>query len=238
MDKPKAALFWSGGKDSALALDIVLKEDKFEVACLVTTLNRELMRVSMHGIRDTLIDEQAMATGVPLLKMWVSIGSNREYEDKLDELFQLLKKEDIEYIIYGDIFLEDIRSYREKILERNSMKGIFPLWKENTSELMYRFITSGFHAVTCCIDASVMNESLLGKEIDQVFINALPEHVDPCGENGEFHSFAYAGPVFKSPIRFRKGEKVFRPVITNPGLDESPIEMKKGFWFLDLLPGC
>jgi uncharacterized protein (TIGR00290 family) len=230
-NKTKIALFWSGGKDSAYSLYLLLKQDVFEISCLVTTLNASYQRVSMHGVREDLIDQQAKALKLPLKKMWVEKGTNEEYEEKLSELFHELKKENIIHVAFGDIFLTEIRSYREKILERNGMKGLFPLWGMKSNELLINFLDAGFKSVVCCVDASVLPAERVGEELGNEFIKSLPPHVDCCGENGEFHTFVYDGPLFSMPIHFNKGEIISRPLSLS-AVAENP----QTFCFIDLIP--
>jgi uncharacterized protein (TIGR00290 family) len=229
MDKPKAIFCWSGGKDSSLALYRVLREQSFSVVALLTTLNQNHQRISMHGIRENLLDLQAAATGIPLHKAWVSGGSNEEYEKKMEEALLFFKEQGITHIIYGDIFLEDLRAYREKNLAKLGLQAVFPLWKEDTTKLMDEFLREGFETITCCVSTRSLDESFAGRVITAEFIRELPAGVDVCGENGEFHTFCYKGPVFHKQIPFSIGEKVFRPVT------EFVVEGKDGFWFTDLL---
>lgn len=232
---PQSIFCWSGGKDSAFCLHKVLSEKSFEVKYLLCTLNENFRRVSMHGVREELLDAQAAATGIPLLKVWVKEGSNAEYEQQMEKVLKQARSEGIVHVIFGDIFLEDLRAYREQNLARVNMQAVFPLWNMNTSELLNRFIALGFKTVLCCSNANILGEEWVGREIDESFIQELPAQVDPCGENGEYHSFCYDGPLFKQPVRFKKGEKVYRPVEINSD-DKAGESHKPGFWFCDLLP--
>lgn len=230
----KAALFWSGGKDAAASLHRVVAENVYEVCYLITTLNAEYHRISMHGVRETLLDRQAMAIGIPLKKMWVSKATNEDYEVQFAKMMAALRQEGIQYIIYGDIFLEDIRSYREKLLQQHGLTGVFPLWKLDSQQLIQSFLKSGFRAVICCVNARVLDESFAGRELSETLISEFPAETDACGENGEYHSFVFDGPVFRERIEFALGEKIFRPVeIKNAGVVDAAVE---GFWFVDLIP--
>lgn len=235
MNKPKAIFCWSGGKDSALALYRVLQKNEVEIVALLTTLNKTYNRISMHGVREELLEKQASSIGLPLVKMYVSEGSNTEYEKNMEEVLLKFKSEGVTEVIFGDIFLEDLRVYRENNLSKVRLNAVFPLWKENTNDLMNEFFRSGFKTITCCVNDAFLGEEHVGVEINSDFINKLPSSVDPCGENGEYHTFCYSGPVFKEEIRFKTGEKVYRPLEIKTADFDSEIKTK-GFWFCDLLP--
>jgi uncharacterized protein (TIGR00290 family) len=228
--KPRAVFCWSGGKDSAMALHRILQQGHFEIVSLLTTLNENHRRISMHGVRETLLDKQAASIGIPLQKVWVKEGSNEEYEKLMNEKLLYFKQQGVTHIIFGDIFLEDLRAYREKNLLTVGLKAVFPLWKNDTKELIQNFSDQHFRTVTCCISTRFLDESFIGKHIDGNFLKSLPANVDPCGENGEYHSFCYSGPIFQKEILFSLGEKVFKPV-SDFGIDETG-----GFWFIDLVP--
>ncbi len=220
IQKPKAVFCWSGGKDSSLALHTILKEDSFDIVALLTTLNYHFKRISMHGIREDLLNLQAASVGIPLEKVWVAEGNNAEYERVMEEKMLAFKNTGVTHVIFGDIFLEDLRSYRENNLAKINLTAVFPLWKKDTNKLIKEFWQEGFETITCCINNKTLDESFLGKIINTGFINRLPAAVDPCGENGEFHSFCYKGPLFKKEITFFTGEMV----------------TKDGFGFIDLVP--
>ncbi|WP_423148341.1 diphthine--ammonia ligase [Rubrolithibacter danxiaensis] len=227
--KKNAALFWSGGKDSAFALYLVQKHyPEIRVACLVTTLSEEYKRISMHGIREYLLDKQAEETGLPLYKMYVPAGSsNQLYEKELNKMLLRLKAEGIEFVIFGDIFLEDLKQYREDLLKQKGLSAIFPLWKRDTRQYLADFLASGFKTIICCTSNLYLDDSWLGRELNERFLLDLPEGIDPCGENGEFHTFCFDGPVFKKPVNFKTGNKEYRQL----SLDR---DKKAGFWYLDL----
>jgi len=229
--KEKVIFCWSGGKDSAFALYKVLKEEKYEVIALLTTLNSEYKRISMHGVREELLDKQAESIGLPLIKMYVKEGTNEEYEKEMEQLLLKHKVKGVTKIIFGDIFLEDLRTYRENNLAKIGLKAEFPLWKKDTKELINEFIDLGFKTITCCVNDGYLAKDKVGVEIDKNFIDALPSTIDPCGENGEYHTFCFAGPIFKNTIEFIVGEKVYKPLpVKLSGISSPTI----GFWYIDL----
>jgi len=237
--KQKAIFCWSGGKDSALALYKVLKENNYEVVALLTTLNAQFKRVSMHGVREELLDKQAQAIGLPLVKMYVSEGTNAEYEKNMETLLLQYKAEGVTTVIFGDIFLEDLRTYRENNLAKVAMDAAFPLWKKDTRQLINEFFDLGFKTITCCINDGYLAESHVGQLISKTFVNELPANVDPCGENGEFHTFCFDGPLFKQPVNFKIGEHVYRPIEIRTTNEVAVCEgnnVTRGFWFCELLP--
>lgn len=238
MNKPKAIFCWSGGKDSAYCLHKVLTEKQYDVRYLLTTLNAEVKRVSMHGIREELLESQAEAIGVPLVKVWVTEGTNKEYETQMENVLLQTKSDGIDYVIFGDIFLEDLRIYRENNLSKIGMKGVFPLWKMDTTFVINDFIRQQFKTVICCTNDGYMGEEWAGREIDNSFLEHLPSGVDPCGENGEFHTFCFEGPIFKMKINFKLGEKVYKALEMKTSSDgaHNVNNATKGFWFCDILP--
>ncbi|HSH66293.1 MAG TPA: diphthine--ammonia ligase [Bacteroidia bacterium] len=238
MMKEKVLFCWSGGKDSAMALHQIMKEGTYEVVALLTTFNSNFKRVSMHGVREELVEKQAEAIGLPLLKVYVSEGTNTEYENAMETLLLEQKTKGVTKVIFGDIFLEDLRAYREKNLLKVNLKAEFPLWKKNTSALIAYFLEQNFKTITCCVNDAYLGEDKVGMQITKEFIKNLPENVDPCGENGEYHTFCYDGPVFKTPVKFILGEKVYKPLeIKRSGEEVCPgSTITKGFWYCDLLP--
>jgi uncharacterized protein (TIGR00290 family) len=232
----KAIFCWSGGKDSAFALYQVLKEKEYSVEALFTTINENFKRVSMHGVREELVEKQAKSIGLPWYKMYVREGSNAEYEKNMEAFLKEQKAKGIEYVIFGDIFLEDLRAYRDNNLAKVGMKGVYPLWKKDTTQLANDFIKQGFKTILCCTSDAYLSDKEVGELYTPELLKNLPANVDPCGENGEFHSFCFAGPIFKEPIKFTKGEKVYRPIEVKMTKDHPPIKgpMAKGFWFCEL----
>jgi uncharacterized protein (TIGR00290 family) len=233
---------WSGGKDSALALNRLRSDERYEVVALLTTCNEHFRRVSIHGIRLELLEAQARALGLPLEKVFVSQhSSNEEYSQKMAVCLTTYKARGVSACAFGDIFLEDLRHWREQNLAQLGLAGVFPIWKVDSRTLLREFFEQGFGSIVCCVDDACLDENAVGRFVDQEFIRSLPPQVDPCGENGEFHSFTFAGPIFQQPVRFRIGAKVYRPLEqTHPGMTcpVSPNERQptRGFWFCDLLP--
>ena len=220
--KEKAVVAWSGGKDSALALHEILESGRYEVQELLTTVTRDYDRISIHGVRSVLLEQQAKALGFPLEKTFISKGaSDEEYESELLKALKRQRDAGVSSMVFGDIFLEDIRKYRERMLVKVGVKGVFPLWKKDTRALARRFIELGFKAVIASVDSEVMVKDFVGRVYDERFLSDLPENVDPCGENGEFHSFVYDGPIFRERVSFTQGVKVLR---------------EKRFYYCDLIP--
>jgi uncharacterized protein (TIGR00290 family) len=235
--KPKAVFCWSGGKDSAYCLHKVLTENLFDISYLLTTVNDKFKRISMHGVREELLDSQTESIGIPLIKVRVTEGTNSEYERQMEAALSKAKSQGINNVIFGDIFLEDLRIYRENNLAKIEMTGVFPLWKMDTTMLINDFIRQKFKAVVCCTYDECLGEESLGCQIDNSFIEQLPAQVDPCGENGEYHTFCYDGPIFKKRIDFTVGEKVYKPLEIKTTTGSSATgAATKGFWFCDLLP--
>lgn len=221
-------MFWSGGKDSALALYKVLQEKKLEVVALVTTMSADFNRISMHGVREELVDEQARRMGLPLEKMYISSGaSNEEYEKQWGNVLLKYKSLGVELVIFGDIFLEDLKVYRENFLHRFGMQACFPLWKQDTRELVREFIILGFKTIICCTNASLLNEQVVGEVLTEKLVDSFPAAVDPCGENGEFHTFTFEGPLFTKPIAIEKGEKILKTYQHG--------DKQSSFWFIDFM---
>lgn len=238
MNSERAIFFWSGGKDSALCLYKVLQKEQYDVAALITTVNESYKRISMHGVREELLEKQAEAIGLPLVKMYVSEGTNSEYERRMSETLLQFKQQGITKVIYGDIFLGDLRAYRDSNLEKLGMQGVYPLWKQDTKELMGEFLSLGFKTITCCINDAYFGKERAGEVIDKDFIDTLPPDVDPCGENGEFHTFCYDGPLFRHPVKFILGEKIYKPLELRTADDTCTGKREtRGFWFCELLPG-
>ncbi|TXI11376.1 MAG: diphthine--ammonia ligase [Rhizobium sp.] len=229
---------WSGGKDSSLALHRVLMQGEYEVFALLTTISSEFRRISMHGVREELLERQASALTIALVKMEVHERSNVAYEQALEHHLREFKAQGVEAVIFGDIHLADLRAYRETILQRAGLKGVFPLWQEKPAALLAEFFKAGFQSVMCCVDARCLAEQHVGRLLDEAFVNALPAGVDVCGENGEYHSFCFDGPIFRQPVAYALGDKQFRPLVLNsadPDCD-LPASRTPGFWYCDLLP--
>jgi len=219
---PDEVLFcWSGGKDSAMALHALRAAGDCRVAALLTTITEEYDRISMHGVRRALLERQAESLGLPLHAVLIPPQCvNATYEARMKDALAQYFALGVRRVAFGDIFLEDLRTYREKNLGQVGMQALFPIWKRDTHELAREFVRLGFRAITVCVDPRLLDASFAGRELDASFFADLPPGADPCGENGEFHTFVFDGPVFQTPIAFRVGEKVLRD----------------GFCFCDLLP--
>jgi len=202
----KILLAWSSGKDSAWTLH-VLRQQGLSPSALLTTLNESADRVAMHGVRRTLLEEQASAAGLPLWQVplpWPC--SNDEYESRMAAACARAVAEDFDTIAFGDLYLSDVRAYRERQLAGSGLTPVFPLWQRPTPQLARDMIAGGLRARLSCIDTRVLDESFAGREFDDALLRQLPAATDPCGENGEFHSFCYAGPMFAAPIAIEAGE--------------------------------
>jgi uncharacterized protein (TIGR00290 family) len=207
----KAILSWSSGKDSAMALYRVLNTKDYEIVCLLTTITEQFHRVSMHGVREELLDVQAESLGYRLEKVMIPYPcANQVYEEKMANVLSVWKSKDVRHVIFGDLFLEDIRKYREERLAQIDMTPVFPLWMSDTKQLAWEMLKAGFRAVITCVDPKKIAPAFAGRFFDESFLKSIPPQVDPCGENGEFHTFVYDGPVFKRPISVRVGELVTR----------------------------
>lgn len=236
----KAYLNWSSGKDAALALYQLQKEEKYSVEKLLTTCNSETERISMHGVRVELLVRQAKSLGIELHE--ISLHGNvslADYNSVMAEAVEKLKSEQFTHSVFGDIFLEDLREYREKELHRVGIEAVFPLWKRDSSNLMETFLEAGFKAITVCVNSKFLDKFYCGKIIDKDFLASLPEGVDPCGENGEFHTFVFDGPIFKKPIDFKVGEVVEKFYTPSSSKDDCFKKEEKSwdtaFWYCDLL---
>lgn len=233
--KPKAIFNWSSGKDSALALYKILKEEKFEVTSLLTSINKEFQRISMHGVHVSLLEKQAESLGFPLIKMELpKEPTMEEYRELMSKTMNDLKSRGITHSVFGDIFLEDLKKYREDQLRSIGMEGVFPLWKINTTDLIREFLNLGFKTIVVCVNETYLDKSFAGRIIDEDFIKDLPENVDPCGENGEFHTFTFDGPLFKNPVEFEIGE-IVKKNYPKPKSDENSEDDEYVFWFYDLI---
>jgi uncharacterized protein (TIGR00290 family) len=214
------ALSWSGGKDSALTL-WTLRREGVEPEALITTVTDVYERISMHGVRRELLARQADAAGIPLVEVRIPPACvNEVYEARMAQAFASPPLSDVEAVAFGDLFLEDVRAYRERRLAANNMRGLFPLWERDTGVLAREFIAAGFQAIIACLDPRVLDASFAGRAYDGQLLAELPAIVDPCGENGEFHTFVHAGPIFAEPIACETGEVLERD----------------GFVFCDVIP--
>lgn len=237
MPKTPITISWSGGKDSAYALFRVMETGAYDIRSLHTVFDSELKRVGLHGVPEHLIEAQAAALGIPLEKIYLPKDNSHESYERVIKNFCMSKKEEgINHIMYGDIFLEDLKAYRDKQLSSAGMKGVYPIWKENTHQLVEEFVADGFRTVVCAANAAMFDKEQVGKTIDPEWLNHLADGVDPCGENGEFHTFVYAGPVFRKRVDFRLGDVVEKSYEYNKKEDDGSLTpMKSSFWFQELL---
>lgn len=221
-DSPEPVLIcWSGGKDSAMALRVLQHDLSVRIVALLTTVTEGFERISMHGVRRELLTRQAESLGLPLHEVRIPPQCvNPVYEARMEEALRFHYNRGVRRVAFGDIFLEDLRAYRERNLARVEMTAHFPIWKRDTRELARELLALGFRAITACVDGSVLDRSFAGRLLDEAFFRDLPEHADPCGENGEFHTFVFDGPGFHRPIPVAVGEVVARD----------------GFFFCDLIP--
>ena len=212
--KTPVVMSWSGGKDSAIALDELMKTGDYDVVSLMTTVSEEYRRISHHGVREALLDQQARAIGVPLEKVYLPSGepggcTNDVYEAIMSRVMAHYKARGVETVAFGDLFLEDLRAWREANLAKAGMRGIFPIWKRNTTKVAHEVIQLGYKAYLSCVEPKV-GSGFVGRLYDEDLLQVLPSEIDPCGENGEFHSFVFDGPIFKRAVSVRVGEIVTR----------------------------
>ena len=206
-----------------MALREIQRTPGLRVQALLTTVTRDFDRISMHGVRRVLLEQQAASLGVPLHQIFISKGAtNEEYETMMGQAFTAYRDLGIASVAFGDLFLEEIRAYRERLLARHEMVGLYPIWKRDTGHLIREFLGLGFKTVVVCVDPAQLDPAFVGRVIDEEFLAQLPPHVDPCGENGEFHTFVFDGPIFNDPVKFSFGEIVHRD----------------SFWFCDLMPAA
>ncbi|HVO16027.1 MAG TPA: ATP-binding protein [Alphaproteobacteria bacterium] len=221
MTRKRALVAWSSGKDSAYALHLARQDPGLDVVGLLTTVTDAYERVAMHGVREALLDAQAASVGLPLVKVRIpSPCPNQVYERAMGDAMAQALAQGVDHVVFGDLFLADIRAYREKQLARIGMTPLFPLWLRDTGTLAREMIADGLSAVLTCVDPKQLDRSFAGRRFDGALLDALPSSVDPCGENGEFHTLVTAGPMFARPLRVRAGEVVERD----------------GFVFADVLP--
>jgi len=210
MTKP-VFLSWSSGKDSAWALYTLQQDPDYEVVALVTTVNEKYKRVAMHGVRERILQQQADAAGLPLHILNIpSPCNNEEYETVMKNFLHIMRANNVEHMAFGDLYLEDIRQYREKQLENTGISPVFPLWQQPTRRLAETMIDSGLEATITCIDPRKLSTDFAGQKFNHHFLNSLPDDVDPCGENGEFHSCVHNGPMFNQALMINTGEVVER----------------------------
>ena len=214
-EKEKVVFSWSGGKDGALALHEIQQSGRYEVVALLTTVAEVYRRVSHHGVREELLEVQAEAIGLPLHKLYIPLNAalpctHEQFAEIVGRTMAGYRDAGVLLVAHGDIFLQHLRDYRERNLARLGMKGLFPLWQRDTSEVVRAFIGLGFRAYLSCVDGTKLDRSFVGRELDADLVRDLPAGVDPCGEYGEYHSFVFEGPIFKRPVAVAVGEVVQR----------------------------
>ncbi len=239
MDKKICIFNWSGGKDSTLALHYALQDPTLEIRYLVTTVTEQYNRVSMHGVREALLIKQAESIGIPLYQIRLGEMPDMEtYDNTMREHLNKLKAEGITHSVFGDIFLEDLRKYRENKLAEIGLEAVFPLWQKDTRQMISEFVGLDYKTIIVCTQENL--QDICGKVITEALVDQLPPEIDPCGENGEFHTFAFEGPIFKKKINFSVGEQVFRtynaPAKTSSENDAPCASSAlSGFWYTDLV---
>jgi uncharacterized protein (TIGR00290 family) len=231
---------WSGGKDSALALYHILRDPRYAVTQLLTSVNAHHQRVSMHGVRVSLLEAQAQRLQLPLTQLALpEMPGMQDYERLMTATLEPLQEQGITHAVFGDIFLEDLRAYREQQLARLGMQAVFPLWQRSSDDILREYLDLGFRAVVVCVNEQHLDASFCGRLLDRDFLRDLPPGVDPCGENGEYHSFVFDAPYFSAPIDFERGELVRRTYASTTGAAaeaDAPDPFAAGFWYCDLLP--
>lgn len=202
---------WSGGKDSAMALWTLQQDSRYQVVALLTTLSIRYRRIVMHGVREALLDAQAAAIGLPLRKVWLGESpDNTEYERRMSEALAEFRQQGVRHVAHGDLFLQDVRSYRDQQLARLGLQGVYPLWHRDTTQLAREFTWRGFRARLSCVDGEKLGPQFAGRDFDYTLQQDLPDGIDPCGEYGEFHTLVHAGPIMRYPLEIRNGERLTR----------------------------
>ncbi|ARI78457.1 Dph6-related ATP pyrophosphatase [Halobacillus mangrovi] len=201
---------WSGGKDSALALYEVMNDERFEVKGLFSTFSKQSSRLPIHEVKRSLIKKQANFIGLPLYEIEMpDKATNEQYEETLGQQFEQWQMQGIQTIVYADLFLEDIRNYRDRLIAKFNMESWYPLWKRDTEKVAEHFLNQGFQAIVTTIDVEKVSEALVGLPYDKEFLSKLPKGVDPCGENGEFHTFVYGGPIFQRQVHVQTSDPFY-----------------------------
>ncbi len=235
ISKKKVTISWSGGKDSAFALHKILGSGEFEVVNLHTVIDQDSKRVGLHGVRESLIEKQAEQIGLPLEKIYLPASNDHEvYKSTMQNFYHTCADKGLEGVVFGDIFLEDLRAFRITLLDHSKLTASFPLWNVDSKVLVRDFIDSGFKTTLCAADANFFSPHQLGL-VDHKFLELLPAGVDPCGENGEFHTFVFDGPIFKKPVPITMGEivkKTYSYQRKEPNGETKKLETS--FWFQDL----
>ncbi len=230
----KAILNWSGGKDAMLSLYKIQQTKAYHIECLFTTISAELRRITMHGVRERLLEQQAAALGLPLEVLALPESTNMAlYNDLMQTAMNKFLAAGVTASIFGDLHLADLKAYREQQLAKIGLEGVFPLWQQRVETIMQEFIALGFKAVVVCVNARYLSQDFVGRVLDADFIRDLPAEVDVCGENGEFHTFVFDGPNFQQPVLFTIGEVVYKNYQTE---GEEDVPYDTGFYFQELLP--
>lgn len=238
MSKRNVTISWSGGKDSAFALYRILLSGEFTVKHLHTVINKDTKRVGLHGVHETLIELQAAAIGLPLIKLYLeSSDGHGPYEKLTKGFYRQCSSTGIDAVVFGDIFLEDLRRYREELLKGSGLSSLYPIWNIDSKLLWSDFINAGFKTVLCSADARYFNPEQLGNTVTFDYLKTISTEVDLCGENGEFHSYVYDGPVFQHPVLITKGEVVSRKYSYQKINEDGSLQkLESKFWFQDLRP--
>ncbi|MBI0577079.1 diphthine--ammonia ligase [Neobacillus cucumis] len=227
--KKRIVVSFSGGKDSTLALYRLIRSGEWEIDSLLTTISEEDFRTNAHGVREKLLEQQALSLGLPLRKVYLPENRTNEiYQQRMGDAFQQIVKDGITDIMFGDIHLQDIKDYREKMVRNHSLNAIFPVWGEDSKRLIAEFLNSGFKTVVTCVNGNRLDSSFTGRVIDEKFLQDLPHGVDHCGENGEFHTFVFDGPLFSKPVNFKLSNEITEK--TDPHTNQNC------FYFIDLVP--
>ncbi len=227
----KAFVNWSSGKDAAYACWQVLQQNKLPVHTLLTTLSEQYNRISMHGVREEMLNRQAESMGLPLKKIYLPENADMQtYETIMGSAVKAFKNQGYTHAVFGDIFLEDLRKYREEKLGEHDIQCVFPLWHRPTPELLKDMLDAGFKMVIACVSGKHFDGSVCGRVINYEFLNHIPKGVDTCGENGEFHTFVFDGPIFRKPVTYQLGEIVERSYPATEQMESH------AFWYADLLP--
>ena len=228
---------WSGGKDSAFALHTIIGEGIYDVRYLLSTIDGNSRRLTIHEVQETLLEQQAQLIGIPLKKCYLYNKDNKSYEAALHSTLTEMKEEGIHHIIFGDLFLEDLRSYREEMMKAFGMVCVFPLWQMDSLNVVNDFVAKGFKSVICSVNDTYLPGTWVGKLIDESFLESLPAKIDPCGENGEYHSFCFDGPIFKHAIDFTHGKTFSKSFKLNQICDDANSPSKLLLWYMEILPG-
>jgi uncharacterized protein (TIGR00290 family) len=235
--KEKVTVSWSGGKDCALALEAIINSEMYEIVHLHTVIDSKTKRVGMHGVLEALIEAQAQAINLPLVKLYLdSAEDNTVYAELMHRFYTQCVQEGLKWVLLGDIYLEDLRKYRESLLEGTGLRALFPLWGHSTSALVTGLIEKKFLALTCCCNQAVYDAGLLGSYIDKSFVTKLPTGIDRCGEKGEFHTYVVSAPYFNYPVAIKKKEIVSKTYKIKHTTGEDILEDSVTFWFQEIVP--